>query len=76
MYRHQIQIENGSLKIQKATGDYTDYGSDLSLWSEAFLNYSAILFSLFGTTSPALYLALANFHRKIIDLARVYQWQE
>ena len=70
-----IQIEHGSLKVQKAADDYKDYGSDPSLWSEAFLEYSAILFSLFGTTSPALYLALANFHREIIDLAQVYKWQ-
>lgn len=35
-----------------------------------------MLISFFGTTSPALYLALAYFHRQIIDLARVYQWQE
>lgn len=54
MYRDQIHIENGSLKIRKATGAYKDYGGDLSLWSEAFLNYSAIPSSLFGTTSPVL----------------------
>lgn len=75
MYRDQIQIEHGSLKIRKATGDYKDYGSNAFLWSETFFNYFAIFFFLFSIASPALYLALANFHREIIDLSRVYQWQ-
>lgn len=75
MYRYQIQIGDGSLKTRKASGNYKDYGRDTTLWSKAFLNYSSILFSFFSTTSSGLYLALANFHREIVDLGRIYQWQ-
>lgn len=39
MYRDQIQIEEGTLKMKKVTGSYKDYGRNNVLWSEAFLNY-------------------------------------
>lgn len=75
MYWDQIRTENGSLKIWKTTGDYKNYGINSCLLPEVFLNYSAILFNFSGTTSPALYLALTNFNREIIDLTRMYEWQ-
>lgn len=61
--------------MRKVTGSYKDYGKNNTLWSEAFLNYASIVVSLFGTTSPTLHLALANFHRDIIGLSTVYKWQ-
>lgn len=75
MYRDQISIEKRTLKMQKVTGSYKDYGRDNVLWSEAFLNYTMILMELFGTTTPFLHLAFHCFHRKIIDLSTVYKWQ-
>lgn len=35
-----------------------------------------ILRALFGTTTPALYQPLANFHREIMGLATIYEWQD
>lgn len=75
MYRDQISIEEGTLKMKKVTGSYKDYGRDNFLWSKAFLNYAMILMELFGITTPSLHLALHRFHREIIDLSTVYEWQ-
>lgn len=75
LYRDQIYIEEGTLKMRKVTGSYKDYGTTSTLWSEAFLNYTMILMALFGPTIPTLYLALAGFHREIIELSTIYEWQ-
>lgn len=75
MYRDQIQIEEGTLKMKKVTGSYKDYGRDNVLWSEAFQNYTMIVMALFGSTNPSLHLALHCFHREMIDLSTVYEWQ-
>lgn len=75
MYRDEISIEEGTLKMRKVTGSYKDYGRDNVLWSNAFLNNTMILMELFGTTTPSLHLALHRFHREIIDLSTVYEWQ-
>lgn len=32
--------------------------------------------ALFGSTISTLYLALAGFHRKIIELSTIYEWQK
>ena len=39
------------------------------------MNYSQIMVSFFGSTTPDLFFALGKFHREIIDLASVYHWQ-
>ena len=44
--------------------------------TEAFLNYSRIIVSFFGNTTPDLFFALGEFHREIIDLASIYSWQQ
>lgn len=75
LYREQIYVEEGALRMRKVTESYKDYGADNTLWYEASLNYASIVVFLFGTTSPTLHLALANFHRDIIDLSIVYKWQ-
>ena len=75
LYREQIHIDEGTLKMRKVTGSYKDYGTSNTLWSEAFLNYTMILMALFGPTIPSLYLALAGFHREIIELSTIYEWQ-
>ena len=75
LYHDQIHIDEGTLKMRKVTGSYKDYGSTNILWSEAFLNYTMILMALFGPTIPTLYLALAGFHREIIELSTIYEWQ-
>lgn len=75
LYHDQIHIDEGTLKMRKVTGSYKDYGSTNTVWSEAFLNYTMILMALFGPTIPTLYLALAGFHREIIELSTIYEWQ-
>lgn len=34
-----------------------------------------IFVALFGATTPNLYLPLAAFHREIMDLSTIYEWQ-
>ena len=75
LYRDQIHIDEGTLKMRKVTGSYKDYGTTKTLWSESFLNHTMILMALFGPTIPTLYLALAGFHREIIELSTIYEWQ-
>lgn len=56
---------------------YKAFGNSFDeVWSEAFINYKSILISLFGATVPNLHLALANFYINILQLAKVYEWQE
>ncbi len=73
MYRDQIAMEDGSLRLRKVTGLYQDYSNDEVLWSEAFPTYMSVMVTLFGTVAgPPLTLALTDFHREI---AKVYRWQ-
>lgn len=75
MYRDQVHVDEGTLKMRKVTGSYKDYGANNTLWSEALLNYTMILMALFGSNIPALYLALASFHQEIMELSTIYEWQ-
>lgn len=76
MYRDQIVIEDSILLICKVMGSYWVYGNNKALWSESFLNYMTVMIALFGSTiGPPFMLALAHFHRKSLDLAKVYRWQ-
>lgn len=75
MYRDQIKVEDGTLRMRKVAGSYKDYRRTSVIWSEAFLNYTMIIVALFGATTPNLYLPLAAFHREIMDLSTIYEWQ-
>ncbi len=48
--------ESISKMVRKAKSTYRDYDTDSLLWSEAFLNESVILFTLFGITNPSVYV--------------------
>lgn len=75
MYREdRVKFDGAMLKIKKAVGTMKDYGSSSTIWSEAFLNYSQIMVSFFGGTTPELFFALGEYHREILDLAKVYEW--
>ncbi len=52
--KERIGIEDRMLKLRKTLGSYKDYcNSFYEVWSEAFINYTSILVSLFGATVPA-----------------------
>lgn len=66
-------IEDGSPKPWKTIGTYKDFGKSINeVLSEAFVNYMLVLDILFGT--PELSAALLLFYRRIMSLARSYDW--
>ena len=73
----RIGIEDGMLKLRKTSGTYNDYGSSFyKVWSEAFINYTSIMVSLFGATAPRLQAALTQFYGLVLQLSKVYDWKE
>ncbi len=73
----RIGMKTGMLRLKKNSGTYKDFGKTFyEVWSEAFINYTGIMVSLFGSTSPELHAALTIFYGNILQLARVYEWQE
>ncbi len=76
IYRNQITIEDDILKIFKLMRSYQEDRNNEAHWSEAFFNFMTIIVKLFWfTIGPLVTMALANFYRKILDLAIVYRWQ-
>lgn len=77
MYREdRVKFDGDVLNTKKAIGTMKDYGSTPTIWSEAFLNYSQIMVSFFGSTTPDLFFALGEYHREVLDLAKVYEWRQ
>ncbi len=73
----QIGIEDGMLKLRKTSGSYKDYShSFYKVWSEAFINYTSILVSLFGATVPHFQATLTQFYGLMLQLSKVYDWKE
>lgn len=65
------------LKLRKTSGTYKDYGSSFyEVWSEAFINYTSIMVSLFGVTAPGLHAALTQFYGLVLQLSKVYDWKQ
>ena len=58
------------LRLKKNPGTYKDFGrSFYEVWSDAFINYTSILASLFGAI-------IKIFYTNILQSAKVYEWQE
>ena len=73
----RIGIEDGALRLRKASGTYKDFGKTVhDVWTESFINYTSIMVSLFGKSSQQLHATMSAFHGKILTLAKVYEWQE
>ncbi len=73
----KIGIEDGMLKLRKTSGIYKNYGSSFyEVWSEAFINYTSIMVSLFGATAPRLQAALTQLYGLVLQLSKVYYWKE
>ncbi|MCJ1468533.1 hypothetical protein MMC07_007162 [Pseudocyphellaria aurata] len=69
--------DDGTIKVKRVSCTYKDFGDSVhDIWSEAFLNYSMIMVSLFGSTVPDLHAALSQFHLQVLHLSRIYQWKE
>lgn len=72
--QERIGIEDRMLRLRKTSGTYKDFGKILyEIWGEAFINYTAILVSLFGKESPNLHSALTQFNNNILQLSKVYK---
>ncbi|KAN0070764.1 hypothetical protein V8E54_010929 [Elaphomyces granulatus] len=52
-----------------------DYGRTPSIWTEGFINYTAILVEFFGAEFPGLHIGLSRFMLDIIELEKIYDWQ-
>ncbi len=73
----RIGIEDGLLNLRKNSGLYKDYGNSFyEVWSEAFINYTSILVSLFGATVLHLQAAFTQFYGQVLRLSKVYDWKE
>lgn len=75
--QERIGIEDRMLRLRKTSGTYIDFGKSFhEVWSEAFINYTAMLVSLFGKKAPSLYPVLTQFYGNILQFSKVYKWQE
>lgn len=65
------------LKLQKISGTYKDYGNNFyKVWSEAFINYTSMIISLFGATVLHLQAAFTQFYGLVFQLSKVYNWKK
>lgn len=72
--QERIGIEDRMLRLRKTSGTYKDFGKSFhEVWSEAFINYTAILVSLFGKKAPSLYTVLTQFYGNILQLSKSLQ---
>ncbi|MCJ1464296.1 hypothetical protein MMC07_002909 [Pseudocyphellaria aurata] len=78
-YREEnVTIENGQMKLKRATGNLRDFGATWDIWSEAFINYIMIMVDFFGGSFPTLCRVLLLFWskiRKLAKLSKIYEWQ-
>ena len=65
------------IRLKKNARTYKDFDKSFyDVWSEGFINYTAIPVPLFGATVLDLHAVLSIFYTKIPQLAKVYEWQE
>jgi hypothetical protein len=63
------------MSIKKARGSAKDFGRSPTIWLDGFMVYSDIV-HLFGPKFSLLLPALLRFLRQIIDLSKIYMWQD
>lgn len=64
------------MSIKKTRGSVKDFGRSPAIWLDGFMVYSDITHQLFGPKFPALPSALLRFCRQIIDLSKIYVWND
>lgn len=75
--QERIGIEDRMSRLKERSGLYRTFGKSFyDVWSESFTNYSLIMASLFGPTSPNLHFALIRFYGDVLQLSKVYDWHE
>jgi hypothetical protein len=73
----EVQLSlTGQMSIKKARGSVKDFGRSPAIWLDGFMVYSDIIHQLFGLKFPALLPALLRFCRQIIDLSKIYVWND
>jgi hypothetical protein len=73
----EVQLSStGQMSIKKARGSVKDFGQSPAIWLDGFMVYSDIVHQLFGQKFPALPSALLRFCRQIIDLSKIYVWND
>jgi len=73
----EVQLSlTGQMSIKKARGSVKDFGRSPAIWLDGFMVYSDIIHQLFGLKFPALPSALLRFCRQIIDLSKIYFWND
>src|SRR5207248_10477884 len=73
----EVQLSStGQMSIKKARGSVKDFGRSPAIWLDGFMVYSDIVHQLFGHKFPALPSALLRFCRQIIDLSKIYVWND
>jgi hypothetical protein len=73
----EVQLSlTGQVSIKKARGSVKDFGRSPATWLDGFMVYSDVIRQLFGPKFPALPSALLRFCRQIIDLSKIYVWND
>ena len=73
----EVQLSStGQMSVKKARGSVKDFGRSPAIWLDGFMVYSDIVHRLFGLKFPALPSALLGFCRQIIDLSKIYVWND
>ena len=65
-----VEIKEDLRNVQRLWKEFHE------VWGEAFINYTAIIVSLFGKEAPTVHTALTQFYGNILQLSKVYEWQE
>lgn len=67
-----IGIKNGMLKLQRTLRLYKNYNSSFyEVWSEAYINYTHIMVSLFEATALHFQAAVTQFYNLVLQLLEV-----
>ncbi len=73
----RIGIEDSIQRLRKTLSTYKDYSSGFyKVWSEASINYTSIIVSLFGAMASQLQGALTEFYGLVLQLSKVHDWKE
>lgn len=72
-----LSLKNSTIRLKKVIETYKDFEKTFQdMWSESFLNYSAIMVFFFGLSKPTLHRTLSRFYSDIFKFSWVYNWED
>lgn len=73
LYYKKFHIKKSILKIKKITMFFRDYGISNILLLEVFFSHKMVLITFFGRNISIVYLVLAGYDEKIIELFIIHE---